>query len=154
MIRAVNNGKYPTIIEMAILGTILIDTIVDGGSGVNVLPEATWKKLGKPTLWLPTFNLLGANQQGIKPLGMLMTQPVTVGTQPFVLDFVVIPLKQKGYDAILGRGWLVTAKANHNWKRNTLSMENGGKKFTIDLRTQLVSEEIVSSESDSEGEND
>lgn len=155
MILAVNSGRYPAVVEMGILGTILIDTIVDGGSGVNVLPKATWKKLGKPTLWPPTFNLLGADQQGIKPLGTLMAQPVTVNTQPFVLDFVVIPLKQKGYDAILGRGWLVTAKANHNWKRNTLSMESGGKKFTIDLRTQLVSEEIASSsESDSKGEND
>lgn len=134
MLLTVNNGRHPAVVEMGILGTILIDTIVDGGSRVNVLPEATWKKLGKPTLCPPTINLLGADQQGIKPLGTLMAQPVTVGTQPFVLDFVVIPLNQKGYDTILGRGWLVTAKANHNWKRNTLSMESKGKKFTIDLR--------------------
>lgn len=155
VVLTVNNGRHPAVVEMGILGTILTDTIVDGGSGVNVLPEDTWKKLGKPTLWPPTFNLLGADQHGIKPLGMLMAQQVTVGAQPFVLDFVVIPLKQKGYDAILGRGWLVAAKANHNWKRNTLSMESGGKKFTIDLRTQLVSEELASSSgSESEREND
>ena len=49
----------------------------------------------------------------------------------------------------------MTAKANHNWKWNTLSMESGGKKFTIDLRTQLVSEELASSSRlESEGEND
>lgn len=39
----------------------------------------------------------------------------------------------------------MAAKANHNWKWNTLSMESGGKKFTIDLQTQLVSEELASS---------
>lgn len=114
VVLTLNNGRHPAVVEMGILGTILTDTIVDGGSGVNVLPKDTWKKLGKPTLWPPTFNLLGADQHGIKPLGMLMAQQVTVGAQPFVLDFVVIPLKQKGYDAILGRGWLVAAKANHN----------------------------------------
>ena len=86
---------------MGILGTILIDTIVDDGSGVNVLPEETWKKLGKPTLWPPTSNLLRVDQHGIKPLGTLMAQPITIETEPFVLDFIVIPLKKKGCNAIL-----------------------------------------------------
>ena len=119
---ALTTGRHPTIIEMGILGNVLTDTIVDGGSCVNVLPEDTWKKLGKPTLWPPTFQLLTADQHGIKPLGTLRAQPVTIGTQPFLLDFVVIPLKRKGYDAILGRNWLVQTKVKHDWKRNTLSM--------------------------------
>lgn len=140
MLLVVNSGRHPAMVEMGILGTILTNTIMDGGSGVNVLPKKTWKKLGKPTLWPPTFNLVGANQHGIKPLGTLMAQQVTIGTRPFLLDFLVIPLKKKGYDAILGRGWLVTAKVNHNWKRNTLSMEKGGQKYVIDLRTQMVSD--------------
>lgn len=117
-----------------------------------MLPEETWKQLGKPTLWPSTFNLVGADQHGIKPFGTLMAQQVTTGTQP-LLDFVVIPLKKKGYDAIVGRGWLVTVKVNQNWQRNTLSMEKGGWKYVIDLRTQMVSEELASSsESESEGE--
>lgn len=93
MLLTVNNGRHPSVVEMGILGTILMDTIVDGGFGVNVLPEDTWKKLGKLTLWPPMFNLLSADQHGIKPLGTLMSQQVIVGAQPFVLDFVVIPLK-------------------------------------------------------------
>lgn len=72
-----------------------------------------------------------------------MAQQVTMATQPFVLDFVVIPLKKKGYDAILGRGWLVKAKVNHNWK-NTLSMEKDGRKYVIDLMNQAVTEELAS----------
>ena len=114
---------HTVVVKMGILGMVLTDTIVDGGSGVNVLPEDTWKKLGQPTLWPPTFQLLMAEQHGIKPLGVLMAQPVTIGTQPFLLDFVIIPLKRRGYDAILGRGWLVQEKVKHDWKRNTLSME-------------------------------
>jgi hypothetical protein len=79
MLLALTSGRHPTVIEMGILGTVLSDTIVDGGSGVNVLPEDTWKKLGQPTLWPPTFQLLMADQH-IKPLGVLMAQPVTIGT--------------------------------------------------------------------------
>lgn len=45
------------------------------------------------------------------------------------------------------------AKANHNWKRNTLSIESDGHKYVIDLRNQSVSEELESSNSDSEDSN-
>ena len=77
---ALTTGIHPVVVEMGILGTILPDTIIDEGSGVNVLPEQTWKQLGQPMLWPPTFQLLTTNQQGIKPLGTLIAQPVTIGT--------------------------------------------------------------------------
>ena len=102
MLLALTTGRHPAVVEMGILGMVLTDTIVDGGLGVNVPPEDIWKKLGQPTLWPPTFQLLTTDQHGIKPLGTLMAQPVTIGTQPFLLDFVVIPLKRRGYNAILG----------------------------------------------------
>ena len=82
-----------------------------------------------------------------------MAQPVTIGTQPFLLNFVVIPLKRR-YGAILGRWWLVQAKVKLDWKWNTLSMEKGGRRFIIDLHTQMVGEELVSSDSEGKGEND
>ena len=135
---------------MGILGHVLTDTIVDGGSSVNVLPEETWKKLRQPTLWPPKFQLLTADQHDIKPLGIMMAQPVTIGTQSFLLDFVVILLKRKGYDAILGRGWLIQARVRHDWKKNTLSLESKGRRFVIDLHTQMVDEEALTSYSEEE----
>ena len=62
---------------------------------------------------------------------------------------MVIILEKKGYDALLGRGWLVIAKATHNWKRNTLSIESEGRKYIIDLKNQSISQDMAS---DSEGE--
>lgn len=117
---------------------------------MNVLPEDTWKRLGQSTLWPPTFHLLIADQHGIKPLGVLMAQPVMIGTQQFLLDVVVIPLKRKGYHAILVHGWLIQAKVKHDWKKNTLSLERKGQKFIIDLHTQMVGEEALSSDSEEE----
>ena len=55
MLLALTTGRLPAVVAMGILGTVLTNTIVDGGSGVNVLPEDIWKKLGQPTLWPPTF---------------------------------------------------------------------------------------------------
>lgn len=118
--------------------------IVDGGFGVNVLYEETWKATRKPTLWPPTFQLVGVDQHEIKPIETLMGQKVVIDTQNNFVDFVVITLEKKRYDALLGGGWLVTVKATHNWKYNTLSIESKVKKYTIDLRNQSVSQDMAS----------
>ena len=55
MLLALTSGQHLAVVEMGILGTVLSDTIVDGGSGVNILSEDTWKKLGQLTLWPPKF---------------------------------------------------------------------------------------------------
>lgn len=52
-------GMTPAVVEMEIMGCKLSNTIVDGGLGVNVLPDETLKALRKPTLWSPTFQLVG-----------------------------------------------------------------------------------------------
>ena len=107
----------PAIVEMEITSHKLTKTIVDGGSRVKVLPKQTWKAckaLGKPTLWSLTFHLIEVDLHGIKPHGTLMAQKVTVGTQHFFLDFVVISLAKRGYDALLGRERLITVKDDHN----------------------------------------
>lgn len=69
------------VVEMEIMGCKLANDIVDGGSGVNVLPEETWKTLRKPTLWPPTFRLVGVDEYRIKPIGTLMGQKVVTGPQ-------------------------------------------------------------------------
>ena len=65
-------GRTPVVVEMEIMRCKLSNTIFDGGLGINILLERAWKALGKPTLWPPTFELAGANQHGIKPIGTLM----------------------------------------------------------------------------------
>ena len=62
----------------------------------------------------------------------------------------MIPLKRRGYDAILGRGSLIQDKAKHDWKKNTLSLESKGRKYVIDLHTQMVEEEAPSSDFEEE----
>jgi hypothetical protein len=80
MLLTLTTGRHPVMVGMGILGIVLPDTIVDGGSRVNVLPEETSRKLGQLTLWPPTFQLLTADQHGIKPLGTLIAQPMTIET--------------------------------------------------------------------------
>lgn len=44
------------------------------------------------------------------------------------------------------------ANVRHDWKKNTLSMESKGWKFIIDLHTQMVGKEALSSDSEEEDE--
>ena len=39
MLLALTMGRHPAVVEMGIPATVLTVTIVDGGSGVNMLPE-------------------------------------------------------------------------------------------------------------------
>lgn len=50
MLLTLTMGRHQAVVEIGILGIVLTGTIVDGGSGVNVLPKDVWKKLGQPTL--------------------------------------------------------------------------------------------------------
>lgn len=124
MLPLVRVGRTIVVVKMEIIGHILTNTITDGGLGANVLPKESWKALGKLILCAPTFHLVGANEHGIKPLGTLMVQKVTVGTPQYFHDFVVITLEKGGYNTPVDRGWPITTKANHNWKKNTLSIES------------------------------
>lgn len=80
-----------------------------------------------------------------------MAQKVTIRTQQFLLNFVIIPLQRKAYNALLGRGWLIAAKENYNWKRNTLLIKNNKRKNVINLKNQVMSEELASSKFESDG---
>lgn len=88
MLLTVSIERKPVVVKLEIMGQKLANTIIDGGSGVNVVSEETWKCLGKSKLWPSTFHLVGANQHGIKSLGTLMEKKVMIGTQQFFLDFV------------------------------------------------------------------
>lgn len=52
-------GRTLAVVEIEIMGHQL--TLVDRGSGVNMLLEETWRVMAKPTLWPPTFHLVGAH---------------------------------------------------------------------------------------------
>lgn len=47
--------KKSVVVSMEICEKNPINTIIDGGLGVNWLPEDTWKHFDKTTIWPPTF---------------------------------------------------------------------------------------------------
>lgn len=104
MLVIANTTKKPTVVNMEILGRNLTNTIANGMSSMNILTEDTWRSLSKPTIWSPTFQLLGADHQGIKGTWSFNGKKVIIETQAFLLNFVVISLSKKAYNELLGWG--------------------------------------------------
>ena len=79
-----------------------------------------------------------------------MGQKVVINRQESFLDFVVITLEKKGYDALLEREWLITMRITI--RKKTLSIRVDEQKYTIDLRTQTISQQLTSTDLEVEGE--
>ena len=70
--------RVPTI-QVEFEGKIINEVLVDGGSGVNILLEAMYKKMGSPRLEPAPFQVKMADQRIVQPLGVLKRQKMVVG---------------------------------------------------------------------------
>jgi hypothetical protein len=68
------------------------DVILDLGSKVNVLPKATWKCMGEPTLGYSIVQLKLANQHRVLPIGRLKGVTIDMDSVHTKVDFEVIKI--------------------------------------------------------------
>ena len=103
--------------------------IIDGGSGVNVISEATCLDLGL-NQWEPCpFWLRMADTQSVRPIGLIRHLDFTLGGHMFTISVVVLGLEAHGaYPMLLGRPWLCTANIKQHWQRNMISFRRGKTK--------------------------
>ncbi|MCO5573531.1 hypothetical protein L7F22_027302 [Adiantum nelumboides] len=109
-------------LTVTILGKQFSGVIVDGGSGINLMPEFTMIALGlQPTRPAP-FTVTLADQRTVYPLGIVDKVPLQVQDFTFSLDFVVVRLPQVegGFPLLIGRPWLRHTKALHDWGNDAM----------------------------------
>ena len=116
-------------------------TLVDGGSGVNILPEFVYKKMQLSDLEAAPFQLKMADQRRIQPLGILRNQKITISSLSFFVNFVVIKMNEgdSPYPLLLGRPWLKTARVKQDWGAELITIRQGKKKVKI----QMVPTEVL-----------
>jgi hypothetical protein len=88
-------------------GTPVARMLVDGGTAVNVMPYATFKKLGKTDVKLVKTNmmLMGIEGEGpIVPKGVALME-LTVGSKTIPTAFFIVEV-QGSYNTILGHDWI------------------------------------------------
>ena len=107
----------PIEIEVSMVDKILPKVLVDGGSGLNIMPLQTMEKLGLEITGPSPFVINMANQSPEAPLGQIKDCQVITGGESYLLTFHVIRMhSNKGsFPLLLGRPWLRLANAKVDW---------------------------------------
>lgn len=99
--------------------------LLDGGSGVNILPESEYMRFGSPKLHPAPFQVKMADQRRLQPLGILKDQEICVVGLKYKLNFVVLRMHigNLAYPMLLGRPWFRKAKLKQDWGNNMIILK-------------------------------
>ena len=114
----------PIEIEIMVVNKVVPNVLVDGGSGLNILPEHTMKRLGFSVTGPSPFIINMTNQTPAMPLGMIKDCKISTGREEYVVIFHVIKIhsNKDTFPILLERPWLRMSDAIVDW---------GGSKFSI-----------------------
>ena len=80
-----------------------------------------------------------ADQRRVQPIGMLRGQEVKVQGMTFLVNFVILRMKDEGssYLMLLGRPWFKTAKKlKQDWEENEVILKKGKHAKKIPMITR------------------
>ncbi len=104
-------------LEASIVDKVLPNTLVDGGSSLNIMPVHTMQKLGLSLTGPSSIVISMANQSPAKPVGQIKDCQVMVGGEVYTLTIHVIQTHavKDSFPLLLGRPWLRASEAVVNW---------------------------------------
>src|SRR5450631_4242228 len=116
-------------IEVMVVDKVVPNVLVNGGSGLNILPEHTMKRLGLSLTSPSPFIINMANQSPAVPLGMIKDCRISTGGEEYVVTFHVIKMhsNKDTFPILLGRPWLRMADAIVDWGGAKPSITYGPK---------------------------
>ena len=109
----------PIEIEVMMVDKVVPNVLVDGGSGLNILPEHTIKRLGLSLTGLTPFIINMANQSPAMPLRMIKDYRMSTEGEEYVVTFHVIKMhsNKDTFPLLLDRPWLRMSNAIVDWER-------------------------------------
>ena len=108
---------------------------MDGGSGVNILPEFMYNRFQSLELDEVPFQLKMVDQRRIQPLGILRNHMLTILGLTFPVNFVVLKMDEgdSPYPILLGRPWFTQAKVKQDWGAAKIVVRKGKKKVQLNM---------------------
>lgn len=91
----------------------VLEVVVDGGAGVNIMSEQTRRSLGITEVKETPFRVRMADQRIVQSLGLVGNIPVKAGGMKFSASFLILDVGHS-YSMLLGRPWLKVANALHD----------------------------------------
>ena len=113
-----------------------ISSIVDGGSGINIISHKLYNEWNLPPMEPAPFTIKLADQSKVAPLGLVKNVPVRIAGIRFLVAFVVmtLPSHSSSYSILLGRPWLRAASVMHDWKNGTLLLQSREGAVKVNLK--------------------
>lgn len=113
--------------------------LLDGGSGVNILPDFMYKRFQLPQLEEVPFQLKMANQRRIQPLGILRNQEIIVSRLSFQVNLVVMKMEESDspYPLLLGRPQF-KGVMKMDWGVARVTLRKGKKKISMNMVPSVV----------------
>jgi hypothetical protein len=123
-------------IDVSILDKVIPRTLIDGGSGINIMPLSTMESLGLKVTGPSPYVVNVADQRPVTPLGQIVNCQVEAGGEIYTLTFHVLRLmtNKTAYPLLLGRDWLRRANASERWSIGKSSLAFGPP----DNRTEVI----------------
>ena len=114
-------------IKVMVVDKVVPKVLVDGGSGLNIMPEHTLKLLGFHLTGPSPFIINMANQTSSVPIGMVTDCRIQSGGEEYIVNFHVIKMHstKDTFPILLGRPWLRMANAIVDWGGVKLSITYG-----------------------------
>ena len=111
---------------------ILRGVIINGGSGINLMPKHTMLDLGLQITRPANFSVTMADQHSVVPVGLIEQLPVQIQGSSFIMDFVVLRLPRLpgSFPLLIGRPWLRHVRAIHDWGQDQFWIIPQGSKVT------------------------
>ena len=104
-------------IKVMVIDKVVPNVLVDGRSGLNIMPEHTLNQLGLHLTGPSPFIINMANQTLSVPLGMVKNCRIQIGGEEYIVTFHVIKMHstKDTFSIFLGRPWLRMANAIVYW---------------------------------------
>lgn len=114
-------------IDVSILDKVISGTLIDGGSGINIMPLSTMESLGLKVSGPSPYVVNVADQRPVTPLGQIVNCQMEAGGEIYTLTFHVLRLvaNKTAYPLLLGRDWLRRANASERWSITKSSLAFG-----------------------------
>ena len=95
-------------IQVVMVDKVVPNALVDGGNGLNILPQHTMKKWDFSLTGPSPFIINMANQSPAIPLGMIKDCRISAGGKEYVIAFHVMKMhsNKDTCPIFLGRPWL------------------------------------------------
>ena len=138
-------------VEAVIVDKVLPNTLVDGGSSLNIMPLQTMEKLGLSLTGPSPIVISMANQSLARPVGQIKDCQVMVGGESYTLTIHVIQIhsSKESFPLLLGRPWLRAAEAVVSWggEKPHISFGPAHNRTKVKIRASQAQFTIESSDS-------